>query len=198
MNQTLRNTKYEIYPYGHRRNTPVRRNFNEGGKHAFTLIEIVVVLAIVSIVLGMSFPFFARFAKGSKLKNAATNISTVLRTARSYAITKRKNYLVIINDKATPDLYYAVKIYQNDDGTVDRWHKLPQGIIIESTTFNSTEIVPFPHDSDAEDTKTVVKFKPTGGTTASGSIYIKDNEDNYKRIKVINVTGRVKVTNESP
>ena len=42
------------------------------------------------------------------------------------------------------------------------------------------------------------KFKPTGGTTASGSIYIKDNEDNYKRIKVINVTGRVKVTNESP
>jgi len=183
------------------RNTPVRRNFNEGGNHAFTLIEIIVVLAIVSIVFGMSFPFFARFAKGSKLKNAAINISTVLRTARSYAISKRKDYWVIINDEATSNLYYAVKIYQNDDGTIDRWHKLPQGIIIESTTFTATESVPFPHDSDAEDTKTVVKFKPTGGLRgSSGSIHIQEanDADSDKWIIVLNTTGRVKISDDEP
>ncbi len=182
MNQTLRITNHEL------RTT----------KSAFTLIELIMVLAIVGIVFGMSFPFFARFAKGSKLRNAATNVSTVLRTARSYAISKRKSCWVIINDQPTSSLYYAVKIY-NVDGTIDRWHKLPQGIIIESITFTSTEDVPFPNDSDGSENKTVVKFKPTGGVKGvNGSIYIKDSEDNYKRIKVINVTGRVKVTDESP
>lgn len=166
---------------------------------AFTLVELIVVLAIVGIVFGMSFPFFARFAKGSKLTNAATNISTVLRTARSYAISKRKNYLVIINDQATSSLYYAVKIYQDVDGTIDRWHKLPQGIVVdrENTNFDS-QSVPFPDDSSSTASKPVVEFKPTGGATENGSIYIKDSEDNYKKITVINVTGRVKVTNESP
>jgi Tfp pilus assembly protein FimT len=156
-----------------------------------------VVLAIIGIVFGMSFPFFAKFTKGSKLKNAATTISTVLRTARSYAITKRKNYWVIINDQATSSLYYAVKIYQSVDGTIGRWYKLPQGVIIDQTNFDS-QSVPFPNDSSGTASKPVVEFKPTGGATKSGSVYIKDSENNYKRIKVINVTGRVKVTDESP
>ena len=193
MNQASRDTRHRA------QDAPVRRSLGEGGKTGFTLIEIIVVLAIAGIVLGISFPFFARFAKGSKLRNAATNISTVLRTARSYAITKRKNYLVIINDEATSNLYYAVKIYQNEEGTIDRWHKLPQGIVIDQTNSNfDVQSVPFPYDSDSETDKPVVEFKPTGGATENGSIYIKDTEDNYKRIKIINTTGRVRVTDELP
>ncbi len=173
------------------------RKTNHEPRRAFTLIELIVVLAIVGMVFGMSFPFFAKFTKGSRLKNASNSISTVLRTARSYAISKRKSCWVIVNDQATSSLYYAVKIY-NVDGTLKSWYKLPQGIEIDSTTFSTTKDVPFPHDSDSQTSKPVVEFKPTGGATANGSIYIKDSENNYKRIIVINVTGRVKVTDEPP
>ncbi len=205
--QFLREMHSRINPVKFRQNKMARglesegrerlRKTNHAPRRAFTLIELIVVLAIVGMVFGMSFPFFAKFTKGSRLKNASNSISTVLRTARSYAISKRKSCWVIVNDQATSSLYYAVKIY-NVDGTLKPWYKLPQGIVIDSTTFG-TKSIPFPHDSSAPPVfKPVVEFKPTGGATANGSIYIKDSENNYKRIIVINVTGRVKATDESP
>lgn len=166
----------------------------------FTLIELIVVLTIISIIFGMSVPFFAKFTKGSKLKNAAANIGTVLRTARSYAVTKRKNHLVIINDKQDAGLYYAVKIYQTGDDakTIDKWHEFPQGIEIDRITGFSNADVPFPYDISPPVNKPVIEFKPNGGAKQNGSIYIKDSDNKYKQIIVIGTTGRVKISDEAP
>ncbi|MFH1857259.1 MAG: prepilin-type N-terminal cleavage/methylation domain-containing protein [Candidatus Omnitrophota bacterium] len=170
-------------------------------KSGFTLMEIIVVLFIVIFMLSMSVPFFSRFSKGSKLKSAASNIASVLRTARSYAVAKNRNFYVLINDEKLDNLYYAVKIYDSNEGTVGKWYQLPQGIEVDSLTFNkeyAVAEVPFPHDSDSAQEKIVIEFKPNGGVKYGGSIYIKDIDGKYRRIDVINTTGRVKVTNEEP
>lgn len=66
-------------------------------KRSFTIIELLVVLSIIILVLGISTPYFAKFAQKSKLEAAARDIATALRTARMYAITNRKTYFVRFN-----------------------------------------------------------------------------------------------------
>lgn len=195
----------ELIYRGESENSLSRKPCHKRRGAGFTLIEMIVVLAIMGLMMGMSIPYFARFTRGIKLKSAASNISTVLQTARSYAVTERKNFLVVINDEIEGDLYYAVKIYRTGDDaeTVGKWQQLPQGIeIVEVSSGFSKEsylvAVPFPNDSDAPQLVPMVQFKPNGGVEHSGYFYIKDTDDNYRKIEVNNVTGRVKITNEKP
>lgn len=62
MNKILRTTNHACPPKSWRRRkprtTPVRRNFNEGGKHAFTLVEVIIVMAILTIFITSLFTVF--------------------------------------------------------------------------------------------------------------------------------------------
>jgi len=57
----------------------------EGG---FTLIELMIVLAIVGLVLAMAMPLLARHVTGATLNAAISEISAALRGARSTAIAE--------------------------------------------------------------------------------------------------------------
>ena len=66
----------------------------------------LIVLAVIILILWVSIPFFSSFTKGAKLKTAAKDVIAVLNTARSLAITQRKNYSVTFNYSARPHSYY--------------------------------------------------------------------------------------------
>jgi type IV fimbrial biogenesis protein FimT len=56
----------------------------------FTLIELAVVLAITSILLGSAIPSFANFLRGAKLTTATNDFFSALTMARSEAAKRRK------------------------------------------------------------------------------------------------------------
>ena len=66
-------------------------------RSAFTLMEMLVVMAVIVILLGISIPFFSGFTKGTKLKTAAQDITASLNAARGMAITYRKSYSVVFD-----------------------------------------------------------------------------------------------------
>ena len=63
---------------------------------AFTLLELIVVIFIVSLVLAISFPTFT-LQKDGKLKSEAGHIASILRYLNDSAISTKETYTVNIN-----------------------------------------------------------------------------------------------------
>ncbi|MGA2332952.1 MAG: type II secretion system protein [Syntrophales bacterium] len=63
---------------------------------AFTLLELVVVIFIISLVLAVSFPTFT-LQKDGKLKSEAGHIASILRYLNDSAISTKEIYAININ-----------------------------------------------------------------------------------------------------
>lgn len=171
----------------------------------FTLLELLVVMAIIAILTAMSVPAISGYLKGAKLKGGTRQVASALRQARTLAITKRKNYMVVFAISATTDAekrYKAFKVYQVDEGTIDDWIYLPKTIVINSDNTKSTILldtysIPFPNDGDSTHSVARAEFKPTGGTTAikDETIRVESSIDpkQFREITCINTTGRIEV-----
>jgi Tfp pilus assembly protein FimT len=148
-------------------------------------MELVVVLAIMSMLLGLSTAYFFSFKSGAALKIAAQDIVAALSQARSLAITTRDYHGVAFDD--TQSEYFIFK--KPDDATreiVSIHFKTKNGIIIESTTFDP--------DSHGAINKPTALFNPTG-SGKGGSIFLKNAKGRYNTITVVSATGRVRVFN---
>jgi type IV fimbrial biogenesis protein FimT len=77
----------------------------------FTLVELVAGLAIVTGLLGLGVPTFARFLEEQRLLGDARRLSETILLARSEAI--KRNGVVILCAVAPPD----------GCGDADRWHE---------------------------------------------------------------------------
>lgn len=58
----------------------------------FTLLELILVMVIISAVLGMAAPSLRGFFSSRKAHDAAAGILSLMRYARSQAITEGRNY----------------------------------------------------------------------------------------------------------
>jgi prepilin-type N-terminal cleavage/methylation domain-containing protein len=66
-------------------------------RKAFTLLELVLVLVIITIVVGMASPQLRFFVHGQGVGDTATQIVALTRWARSQAITESTQYRLNIN-----------------------------------------------------------------------------------------------------
>lgn len=168
-------------------------------EEGFTLLETTVVIVIILVVLVGSVPYFGKFFGSMGLNSAARDVSSALKTARSYAIAQRAIHNVIFDTSVMPNRYY---ITDNEEPPkqVGRGYALPVGVTITKITFS------------ADGNKYKASFKPDGSlsvtetTEISKSLWIRRANEpdyrtdptNFKRITVDNITGRVKIDEEKP
>ena len=161
-----------------------RRQKTEDRK-GFTLMEMLVVLAVIGLLLGVSIPFFSGFTKGAKLKTATKGVAALLNTARGLAITYRKNYSVIFDYSAQTHEYYII----DEEGQVyTKKYSLPSSIRFFRPS-DPAHPTTFPSRAAA--------FSSAGGLTgSSGSVWLADKKGDIRRITVSNTTGRVRIDKE--
>ena len=70
----------------------------------FTLIEVMIVLALIAILSSIAMPSLRGFAASTRLKSTAHAIRDILNFARDMAITERASYLVVFD--LTADRYW--------------------------------------------------------------------------------------------
>ena len=60
---------------------PIRRT----RRNAFTLIELLVVISIISLLVGLSFPYIRGMLRSSSEQMAANSISNAIQATRAYS-----------------------------------------------------------------------------------------------------------------
>jgi general secretion pathway protein H len=137
----------------------------------FTLLELIIVLALIGIMCGFSTLFLSRGLPSAQLNTVARDISSVVRHARALASLQRENQVVIIDVK---NRVYGIK------GRALK--TIPEGITIETID---------PATGQAAKDGCTLRFYATGGQE-TGSVIVK-NKDKALRINTDPVAGSVTV-----
>jgi type II secretion system protein H len=62
--------------------------------HAFTLLELVLVMVVICTVLAIAAPSMRGWNQGNKLKDAATEFITLTKLARTMAVSNSRTYRI--------------------------------------------------------------------------------------------------------
>lgn len=113
-------------------------------KNAFTMIELLVVVSIMTILTGAMIPSFASYIRDQNIKQALEQVKSDLRTVQNNALTDSVPngipltsplYWGVFFDAGTPNYYYFVTSQNSscDPGDVDinqdRKFILPKSVV---------------------------------------------------------------------
>jgi prepilin-type N-terminal cleavage/methylation domain-containing protein len=142
------------------------------GARGFTLLELLVTLALIALAVGLALPTIGRSTESVRARAEIAGFSAFLRHAREQAITRREPHKVVVEPAAR-----RLTVLAGDD-EVRRTRVLPERLTIEATSLSST----------------VIRFEPDGGSSG-GEFRLTSGSTTY-RVTVDPVTGRVRSTRE--
>jgi len=106
----------------------------------FTLIELMMVCAVIAIVLAIALPGLSAYRRTMALQQARAQVIADVRTAREAAVTRHRGVIVTFGDGvATSNLTtYSILTDLNNNGVVDpgepfNTRSLPNGVTMSSS-----------------------------------------------------------------
>jgi prepilin-type N-terminal cleavage/methylation domain-containing protein len=156
----------------------------------FTLVELVVVMAIIAIMTTFGFPAIQNAIHRSKLEGAARTTATMMRNARFEAI-KQSVPVVVLVDTTLNDV--VAFIDNNADGVQDTDERqlgrliLPSGIRFSDPGgdfYNGFAYTSPPGTTCVTATTACALFVSDGSVTSAGAFRIADRRENYLEVRV--------------
>ena len=138
----------------------------------FTLIEMVMVLAIIGLIALVSLPVYQRIKPGLTLNSQARDIVSDLRYAQQLSVTEQINYSVIFDQALNKYM-----IVNSASGATLKSQNINPMISINSITGLTAD---------------TVTFNVTGAALESGDIILTSSNGNTKTI-AIKPSGYVKI-----
>lgn len=136
----------------------------------FTLIELIIILAIIGLLGAIAVPNFSDEVSHYTLEAATDKIAALLRYAQNQAVNEAREWEVVFESSTSP------RVRVRPVGETGESYEL-KGVSFGQISFNGVST-------------NVTKFDAMG-TTKSGFIYLKGDS---RQIKIeINSVGRVKI-----
>jgi prepilin-type N-terminal cleavage/methylation domain-containing protein len=148
-------------------------------KNAFTLVEMLVVIAIIILISVSAIPAITPFLKGQRLSKGARIVQAQALAARTMAINSRKARWLVLDS-----INYKLSI-KDETGSIvlGKEEFLPD--TIEFGTSTGTWIAG----------TSTVSFDPDGTADTlnldEDTITIQDKQGNTKKLKIITYTGQI-------
>ncbi|HEV2673307.1 MAG TPA: GspH/FimT family pseudopilin [Aliidongia sp.] len=152
----------------------MRRCGNGRAQAGFTLIELMVCLALVAATLAMASPVLGRLQSGFAFRNAAHDVADQMQQARARAIDGGRPAEFAID--------LSTGVYR---GGPDRIRRLPSGLQLSMLTVDGERL---------GRSAGAIRFFPDGSSTGGGIALVQGNR--RLDVRVDWVTGRISV--ESP
>lgn len=149
----------------------------------FTLIELIITIAIVAILAGIAVPSFNQIALGSKLNSVANDFVASAQLARSEAIKRNVTVTLCASYSGT----------DCGDDWNDGWKVLAGGVVIHRQAR-------LPNGFLLSGGETSIDFKPTGvGSTTTTMTVCRATPTvgNQKRTIEVSVSGRTSVAKDA-
>ncbi len=151
----------------------------------FTLSELCICCAIISILAAISIPFFGKIQRSLALQTEIRQLYSNLQHARITAI-KNNSYVVFkVDDK-------GYKIFVDDgagSATAGDWIRQGQEKLLADQTYNDEVVF-----KDTTFTANRTRFTGTSCGIKAGRVILK-NRDGKKTEVIVNVVGRIRVAN---
>lgn len=145
----------------------------------FTLIELMVTIAIAAIIMSLAIPSFTEATLGSKLRATANNLAAAATLARAEAIKRREQVVLCASN--------------NGSSCGGNWE---QGwIVLSGTTIIRTEGAA-PRGFKVNGNQGSLVFQPTGvGSTSASFVVCRTSPSvgGQERVVAISATGRTSV-----
>lgn len=154
-------------------------------QRGFTLVEMLVVIAMMAIIMGFGIAMFTGAFKSSAVSASSRQMYTTLSLARQYAITQRTYVGVVISNDPSARVYaYAVVTNLASPQLFGRWEYLPMG-----ATF--TNDIP----GVGAATSDTIWFRPSGSALQNYRLNITDGQTvyNYSSITVEQLLGNIRI-----
>ncbi len=153
------------------------RKFNGDGKlsqaDGFTLLEILVTMAILTILGAFAVPQWGNFLSKYRLDSAARQVATELHGAKNRAMAQYRRFKLVFDSSTST---YTIQKEQNpgeeDYTAISGAKSLPIGI---TAVFNNTPV-----------------FQTRGNASSGATITLSNSENETKEV-VVHLTGRIDI-----
>jgi prepilin-type N-terminal cleavage/methylation domain-containing protein len=139
-----------------------------------TLVEMVVVVAIIALIVGLSFPAASAGLESVRMVSAADSVATFLNVAVNRAERHQQPVEVVVFPKEG-----RLALYSNEPGFV-RDLKMPEGVTIEA-------VLPAEESGDPGQPRRIL-FIP-GATVPGISIQLGNRRNAHRRVRLDPMTG---------
>ncbi|MBI4763930.1 MAG: GspH/FimT family pseudopilin [Deltaproteobacteria bacterium] len=100
-----------------------RRISNDSDSRGFSLIELIVVMALIGIISLIAAPTLSTMLSNYRIKNAANELAAAIQLARTTAISRNANCVVEILTGSPQSVVVFVDDGANGSGTAKNWVK---------------------------------------------------------------------------
>ena len=175
----------------------INSNISANHDRGFTLIELVITVALMAIMLAVATPSFVSYQRNSELVNIANNFLAALNAARSEGMKRNMYAMVVpINNDNDWSSGWVVFVDVNADGEYD------SGDIVVLREEALPSYISISGNGSTSETKSHVRYDGSGfsrpiGSLANATLSISRNDASsdfrqIRRIKIA-VTGRARV-----
>jgi len=143
--------------------------------NGFTLLEMLAVMAIMSIILATGIGAFSGLGKGARMRGSVSNLRATIGLARQQAIMKNQPLSLEFGETSDEKYFYFVT-NRVAHYMVGEKHYLPPGVSMSSSTARMT-------------------FSPSGRTDSGTPVKIELNDDRGTEtwtLTIYGLTGLVK------
>jgi len=151
---------------------PVRIGDRGAAARGVTLLELLIVLAIMAIVAGFMIPMFGGPISTSELRSAARELAAGLRLAQSEAVSQRRQTFLVLD--------VAGKRFKVDNDPHE--HRLPSKVELKLFTAQNDLV---------SDSVGSIRFFPDGGSNG-GRITVASGDRKFD-VDIDWLTGRVAI-----